>query len=327
MYLSFKKLVKQKIIDSITPPIAKEQILNLLNDLEFTLKKEDYNCVIDGANVAFYNRYDSCAFSFQNISIIDKFLKFNNMRPLVILHSNHFGKFKYPKKVSFFKTPKYFNDDLFWLFCSLSLNCKLITNDKMRDHETDIFQNDEILFKNWKKENVCRFRIFEFQKEEEMLSICKKQNTLLFVNISNFKYMKPNIIGSKYIYNIIEELNLQTNKEIKKFKCKKNEYLNKLNVKEKEYYPNKFIIDKHFNGKIRNLAVDLVKITSEYLADNISESCVKKFEKGIFLKSISNNLANDVIETSLNKIKNVTCGNWELPSDIEVIVFKPKKIN
>lgn len=334
MYLYFKNLVKQKIIDSIIPPISIESILNLLNELEVTIKKEEYNCIVDGANVAFHNTSDS--FSLQNIIIIDKYLKFNNMRPLVILHSNHFRKFKYSyKRLSFFKTPKYFDDDLFWLYCSLSLNCKLVTNDKMRDHEMNIFNKDEMVFKIWKKMNVCRFKIFKFQKEEEMLSICTKINILSLVHFSKFKYRKPTIINSTYVYNkcnrnIIEEINLQANKKIKKIKCKKNEYLDELTKTEKEYFANKFIIEKHFNSKITNLAVDLVKITSEHLANNIFNSCVSKFEKferGISLKSVTKDLVNEVIETCLCKVKKVTCGNWELPSDIEVIVFNPNRIN
>ena len=41
MYLHFKNLVKQKIIDSIIPPISIESILNLLNELKLLLKRKN----------------------------------------------------------------------------------------------------------------------------------------------------------------------------------------------------------------------------------------------------------------------------------------------
>ena len=307
MYLHFKKLVKDRILNSVSYPINKEEILLLLNNLEFTLKKEGYNCIIDGANVAYYdiennNKY----FESTNIDVIHNILKKNKLKPLIVLHESHFNKIKfYPKSWNIFKTPRYFNDDLFWLFCTFTANCKLITNDKMRDHISDIFYQDKLPFKIWKNENVCKFKIIKYPNIEEILKDCSKSTINYLVDFTSFKSFYDYAIKRSYLYNrnnknIIDEIWLQTKNKIKELKIKKKDIENKIDD-EKEYQNcNKFdthFAKLHFDNKISESVIDLLKVTSEIVTDDI----------------ISNTLLN------INKVK---CGGFELEG--ENILFRKK---
>ena len=108
-----------------------------------------FNIIIDGANVGYFKQNYAGApnhVNYQQIDQLIQHLKSIGYSPLLILHSRHVSKFMIPNENTadlvktwrkggyLYATPKGFNDDWFWLYASVKYQCKVVTNDEMRDH-------------------------------------------------------------------------------------------------------------------------------------------------------------------------------------------------
>ena len=150
-YKTFNKLSKMEIDDNTRKEIlkfisnSKEYSKSIIKFNEYILTK-DYNVVIDGANVGFYNQRPDLGGILQYLQIdrvVDYFEKIGK-KVLIILHERHLKCSKKNKKIIdkwkekkiIYFTPKRLNDDIFWIYSSISKKkCLIVTNDKIRDHK------------------------------------------------------------------------------------------------------------------------------------------------------------------------------------------------
>lgn len=303
MYLYFKKIIKEKILDIVSSNVyaSLNSISNLLDYLENVIKYENYDIIIDGANVGFYN--SDKIFSFDDIYFVYKNLVDNNFKPLIVLHNRHFRNIKTPLDLPIFKTPDRFNDDHFWLFCCFTLNCKLLTNDKMRDHINETFKGDEKVFEIWKKDNVCKFKIHCINFVDDYLQICKVDRQLKYVKFENIN-SKFICADKRYFYNydksdkeIVHKMEDNVNKKIENIKNEKKNSINSLQIENPQYLLEKSNLCKYYNNEISKSVVDLINVTCDVISDNI-------------------------INESIAKINKVKRGDWELEG--ETILFVPR---
>ena len=303
MYLYFKKIIKEKILDIVSSNVyaSLNSISNLLDYLENVIKYENYDIIIDGANVGFYN--SDKIFSFDDIYFVYKNLVENNFKPLIVLHNRHFRNIKTPLDLPIFKTPDRFNDDHFWLFCCFTLNCKLLTNDKMRDHINETFKGDEKVFEIWKKDNVCKFNIHCINFVDDYLQICKVDRQLKYVKFENIN-SKFICADKRYFYNydksdkeIVHKMEDNVNKKIENIKNEKKNSINSLQIENPQYLLEKSNLCKYYNSEISKSVVDLINVTCDVISDNI-------------------------INESIAKINKVKRGDWELEG--ETILFVPR---
>ena len=117
------------------------------------LSKKDFDIIIDGANVGFYNNiHKQNIINYAQLNQIYTHLKKQNYKPLIILHKRHFDKKKlnsnnksiiknWELSECLYKTPIGENDDLYWLYGGIFKNIHIVTNDKLRDHHFEILQN------------------------------------------------------------------------------------------------------------------------------------------------------------------------------------------
>lgn len=150
-YKTSNKLSKIEIDDN-----TREEILEFIyNSPEYSksiikfndyILTKDYNVVIDGANVGFYNQRPDLGGRLQYLQIervVEYFEKIGK-KVLIILHERHLKCSKQNKKIIekwigkeiIYFTPKRLNDDIFWIYSSiLKKKCLIVTNDKIRDHK------------------------------------------------------------------------------------------------------------------------------------------------------------------------------------------------
>jgi len=114
----------------------------------------DYEYVVDGCNILFYNGH----INKQNINNLFKII--NNKNTLVIIHTRHLKKYPDIKKqlelkgCKYYFTPHNHNDDLFILLAFIKAlaftKTKIISNDKYREHILNFTTNqyEYMQFKN-----------------------------------------------------------------------------------------------------------------------------------------------------------------------------------
>ena len=118
--------------------------MNLLT----TNKKIDV--LIDGANVGYFKKNyigASSSVDYKQIDWMFQCLLNRGYQPLIILHSRHFDTKRLKLSIeqlqiienwkntsSLYITPAGCNDDWYWLYCTVYFNCKVVSNDEMRDH-------------------------------------------------------------------------------------------------------------------------------------------------------------------------------------------------
>lgn len=110
--------------------------------------KPAFDIIIDGANVGFFKQNFAGAPShvdYNQCNWMVKQLEDRGYHPLLVLHCRHLYPNIIPRdyvnvveewksKNILLETPAGCNDDWFWLYTAVSLNCKVVTNDEMRDH-------------------------------------------------------------------------------------------------------------------------------------------------------------------------------------------------
>eukprot|EP00605_Chrysophyceae_sp_TOSAG23-4_P002312 GSChrysophyteH1.ASY1.ANO1.2558.1 assembled CDS len=136
---------------------------------------EIYDVVIDGANCGYYKQNYPGAPShvdFQQINWMVEHLKKCGFKPLVMLHCRHFSN-RIPRECLnivasweaqnvLFRTPTRCNDDWFWLYLAVKLECYVITNDEMRDHHFQMLSSRS--FARWKERHQIHFSFGKWTK-------------------------------------------------------------------------------------------------------------------------------------------------------------------
>lgn len=129
-----------------------------------------FNIVVDGANVGYYKQNYAGAPTHVDYNQIDSLvrqLQGRGYRPLLILHARHVHEDKLPAQFApivnrwrqeklLFITPSGWNDDWFWLYTAVSLDCHIVTNDEMRDHHFQMLSPR--WFCRWKERHQVHFK-------------------------------------------------------------------------------------------------------------------------------------------------------------------------
>merc|ERR1711862_569049 len=166
------------------------------NDFKTFLKNNnDYNIVIDGANVGYYKKgipsnnsilKKPMHVDYNQIHTMVQYFSSSSQKQkvLIIMHTRHFDtnnnipSYAIPIIKSWinnnqlYKVPKGLNDDCFWLYASFlkqNKNIKLVTNDKMRDHYFQMC--NERTFLLWKDIHQIKFS-FGIEEEDNKKNRC-----------------------------------------------------------------------------------------------------------------------------------------------------------
>lgn len=132
-------------------------------------KRCGYDVIVDGANVGYYKQNYAGAPShvdYHQINAMLLKLRHLGYNPLLILHCRHLFKNVVPNDAAavvdkwradgiLFETPGGCNDDWFWLYMAMYLNCKIVTNDEMRDHHFLMLSPRS--FARWRERNQIHF--------------------------------------------------------------------------------------------------------------------------------------------------------------------------
>lgn len=160
-------LFSEKIEHHVSNIHPKKKIL-LLAFKKF-LKKQNYDTVIDGANVGFFKQgvNSGKVLNFSQIKLfVDKAVSIGR-KVLLILHERHIRNIKksnslilddIKSKVNYFFSPQGMDDDMYWLYSTITNpKANIITNDEMRNHIVNISVGD--MFTEWKKYKVIKYNI------------------------------------------------------------------------------------------------------------------------------------------------------------------------
>ncbi|CAH9138123.1 unnamed protein product [Cuscuta epithymum] len=128
----------------------------------------EFEAVVDGANIGLYQQnFAEGGFSAsQLIAVVNHLHNRSNKWPLVVLHkkrvrallesANHREVIeKWINEGVLYPTPYGSNDDWYWLFAAVKLQCFLVTNDEMRDHIFELFGSN--FFIRWKERHQVRY--------------------------------------------------------------------------------------------------------------------------------------------------------------------------
>ena len=130
------------------------------------IKDNNYNIVLDGANIGFFNQGTNSGkvINFEQIKTFVDYVISKGYKPLVILHSRHFKNLSGADKIVtesimdsslLFQTPSGMDDDIFWLYSSIFRDGTfLITNDEIRNH---VFYMKLDYLQDWKKYYIIKY--------------------------------------------------------------------------------------------------------------------------------------------------------------------------
>ena len=130
------------------------------------IKDNDYNIVLDGANIGFFNQGTNSGkvINFDQIKTFVDYVISKGYKPLLVLHSRHFKSLSAKDKsivknitdtCLLFQTPSGMDDDIFWFYSSIyKPNTFLITNDEIRNH---VFYMKLDYLQEWKKYHIIKY--------------------------------------------------------------------------------------------------------------------------------------------------------------------------
>jgi len=135
-----------------------------------------YNVIIDGANIGFYKQNYVGApkhVDYHQIDWMVRHLQRVGYKPLLMLHCRHLMPSTVPQECLslvrswreqniIYETPAKCNDDWFWLYLAVRLQCKVVTNDEMRDHHFQMLSPRN--FARWKERHQIHFSFGEWCK-------------------------------------------------------------------------------------------------------------------------------------------------------------------
>ena len=130
--------------------IEKQLIINKWDEYLKLLENNDFDIVIDGANLGYINTKNNDINIKLIQSTINEIILKNNKKILLIIHQRHINKIKhlsFHENVTIYATSNNVNDDLFWLYASIYCKCFILSNDQSRDHGYMVSYQVEI--KKW----------------------------------------------------------------------------------------------------------------------------------------------------------------------------------
>ncbi|KAF0893764.1 hypothetical protein E2562_029660 [Oryza meyeriana var. granulata] len=136
---------------------------------EWLKEHGEYEAIVDGANIALYQQnFAEGGFSLTQLDAVVTELrdKCNGKWPLVILHNKRIAKLMenssnrhlietWIANDALYTSPVGSNDDWYWLYAAIRLNCLLVTNDEMRDHIFELLGSS--FFPKWKQRHQVKY--------------------------------------------------------------------------------------------------------------------------------------------------------------------------
>ncbi|XP_020111001.1 proteinaceous RNase P 2 isoform X2 [Ananas comosus] len=154
----------QKFAESVASlAMERETKSNFRNFQEWLEAHNEYEAIIDGANVGLYQQnFADGGFSLSQLDAVVRELQTGSKRkwPLIVLHnkrvlslienpSNRQLIETWRAEGALYTTPSGSNDDWYWLYAAIKLKCLVVTNDEMRDHIFELLGRS--LFPTWKE--------------------------------------------------------------------------------------------------------------------------------------------------------------------------------
>ncbi|XP_042517648.1 proteinaceous RNase P 2 [Macadamia integrifolia] len=160
----------EKFAESVASFAMEREVKSNFRDFQEWLQKHDqYEAIVDGANVALYKQnFADGEFSLSQINAVlkDLYQRGEKKLPLVILHNKRFRALmenpsnkkllqEWKAQDLLYTTPNGSNDDWYWLYAAVRLRCLLVTNDEMRDHIFALLGSS--FFLKWKERHQVRY--------------------------------------------------------------------------------------------------------------------------------------------------------------------------
>ncbi|KAF7040687.1 hypothetical protein CFC21_050574 [Triticum aestivum] len=161
----------QKFADSISGlALERETKANFSQFQEWLEAHKEYEAIVDGANIALYQQnFAEGGFSLVQLDAVVTELRdrYNGKWPLVILHNKRIAKLMetasnrhlietWRVNGALYTSPSGSNDDWYWLYAAIGLNCLLVTNDEMRDHIFELLGSSSFFYK-WKQRHRVKY--------------------------------------------------------------------------------------------------------------------------------------------------------------------------
>ncbi|KAE8037461.1 hypothetical protein FH972_010048 [Carpinus fangiana] len=132
-------------------------------------KHADFEFIVDGANIGLYQQnFADGGFSVSQLDAVVKelYTRSGNKWPLVVLHNKRLPSLlenpsqrklveEWMDKGVLYMTPTGSNDDWYWLYAAVKVQCLLVTNDEMRDHIFELLGSS--FFLKWKERHQVRY--------------------------------------------------------------------------------------------------------------------------------------------------------------------------
>lgn len=160
----------QRFADSVAGlALERETKTNFSRFQEWLEANKDYQAIVDGANIALYQQnFAEGGFSLTQLDGVITELRdrYHGKWPLVILHNKRISKLMenssnrhlietWRTNGALYTSPSGSNDDWYWLYAAIKLNCLLVTNDEMRDHIFELLGPS--FFPKWKQRHRVKY--------------------------------------------------------------------------------------------------------------------------------------------------------------------------
>ncbi|KAL6613741.1 hypothetical protein ACP70R_036011 [Stipagrostis hirtigluma subsp. patula] len=161
----------ERFADSVSGlALERETKTNFSRFQEWLEAHKGYEAIVDGANIALYQQnFAEGGFSLtQQLDAVITELRhrYSGKWPLVILHNKRIAKLMenssnrhlietWRANGALYTSPSGSNDDWYWLYAAIRLNCLLVTNDEMRDHIFELLGSS--FFPKWKQRHRVKY--------------------------------------------------------------------------------------------------------------------------------------------------------------------------
>ncbi|KAJ1287249.1 hypothetical protein BS78_03G416400 [Paspalum vaginatum] len=159
----------QRFADSVAGlALERETKTNFSQFQEWLEASKGYEAIVDGANIALYQQnFAEGGFSLTQLDAVIAELRDSYGKwPLVILHNKRIAKLMenpsnrhlietWRANGALYTSPSGSNDDWYWLYAAIKLNCLLVTNDEMRDHIFELLGSS--FFPKWKQRHRVKY--------------------------------------------------------------------------------------------------------------------------------------------------------------------------
>ncbi|CAM0147845.1 unnamed protein product [Urochloa decumbens] len=159
----------QRFADSVAALALERETKANFSQFQWLEENKDYEAIVDGANIALYQQnFAEGGFSLTQLDAVVMELRgrYHGKWPLVILHNKRIAKLMenssnrhlietWRENGALYTTPSGSNDDWYWLYSAIKLNCLLVTNDEMRDHIFELLGSS--FFPKWKQRHRVKY--------------------------------------------------------------------------------------------------------------------------------------------------------------------------